>query len=97
METNELLSEKKLVEQLNTPEKMSPSFLAACDCPTDKGLLSQELEYLWDDCDSSGKDYEMYLGKISKNPIVKSKATGKYFALPWSEIIELAIRKGIDK
>jgi hypothetical protein len=39
----------------------------------------------------------MYLGKISRNPIVKSKITGKFFALPWSEIIKLALAKGIDK
>ena len=97
METNDLLSEKKLVQQLNTPEKMSPAFLAACQCSTDKSLLQQELEYLWDDCDTSGRDYEMYLGKISRNPIVKSKITGKYFALPWSEILELSVQKGIDK
>jgi hypothetical protein len=97
MDTNDLLSEKKLVQQRDTPERMSPSYLAACECPTDKGLLRQELEYLWDDGLPSGKDYEMYLGKISRNPIVKSKITGKYFALPWSEILELAIQKGIDK
>ena len=97
MDTTNLLSEKKLTEQLVAPEKMSPAFVAACECSTSEVQLSQELEHLWDDCDSSGKSYELYLGKISRNPVVKSKITGKYFALPWSEIINLALAKGIDK
>ena len=40
---------------------------------------------------------EIYSGKISRNPIVKSKITGKYFALPWSAIINPAMAKGIDE
>jgi hypothetical protein len=95
--TTNPFSEKKLTEQLVTPEKMSPAFVAACACSTGEEQLNQELEYLWDDCDSSGKSYEMYLGKISRNPIVKSKITGRYFALSWSEILKLALAKGIDK
>ena len=97
METKNELSEKKLVEQLVTPEQLSPAYVAACHCSVDKGLLKQELEYLWDDSDADGKSYEIYLGKISRNPIVKSKITGKYFALPWSVIIKLAVEKGIAK
>ena len=97
MNPTNLLSEKKLIEQMVTPEKMSSAFVAACECSTGEEQLNQELEYLWDDCDSTGRSYEMYLGKISRNPIVKSKITGKYFALPWSEIIRLALAKGIDK
>ena len=97
MEAKNNLSEKKLVERLVTPEHLSPAFVAACDCSIEQELLEQELEYLWDDSDSAGKSYEIYLGKISRNPIVKSKITGKYFALPWSAIIKLALAKGIDK
>ncbi len=101
MDTITLPSEKKfetkLVAQLVTPEKMNPSFVAACECSSGEEPLNQELEYLWDDCDSSGRSYEVYLGKISRNPIVKSKITGRYFALPWSEIIKLALARGIDK
>ena len=97
MDAENNLSEKKLVEQLVTPEHLSPAFIAACHCSTDKNLLEQELEYLWDDSDTTGKSYEIYLGKISRNPIVKSKITGKYFALPWPVIIKLALEKGIDK
>jgi hypothetical protein len=96
MDTTDLLSEKKLIEQMITPEKMSPAFVAACECATGQEQLKQDLEYLWDDSDSSGKSYEMYMGKISRNHIVKSKITGRYFALPWSEIIKLALAKGID-
>ena len=81
MEAKNNLSEKKLVEQLVTPEQLSPAYVAAC---------------LWDDSDADGKSYEIYLGKISRNPIVKSKITGKYFALPWSVILKLAVDKGID-
>jgi hypothetical protein len=91
------LTETKLVEQLEAPEQLSPAFVAACQCSVSKELLNQELEYLWDDSDSAGKSYEIYLGKISRNPIVKSKATGKYFALSWSIIIKLALEKGIDQ
>jgi hypothetical protein len=96
MDTTNLLSREKLTEQMVTPEKMSATFVAACECSTGEEQLKQDLEYLWDDSDSSGKSYEMYLGKISRNPIVKSKITGRYFALPWSEIIKLALAKGID-
>jgi len=97
MNTINLLTEEKLNKQLVTPEKMSRALAAACGCSSGAEQLNQELEYLWDDSDSSGKSYEMYLGKISRNPIVKSKITGKYFALPWSEIIKLALERGIDK
>ena len=97
MDTTNNLSEKKLDEELLTTERLSPAFIAAYQCSPDKELLEQELEYLWDDSDSSGKSYEIYLGTISRNPIVKSKITGKYFALPWSVIIQLALAKGIDK
>ena len=91
------LSEKKLIEQSVTPEQLSPSFIAACHCSAEKELLDQEIEFLWDDSDADAKSYEIYLGKISRNPIVKSKITGKYFALPWSVIIKLAVEKGIDR
>lgn len=97
MDTSNFPNEMKLIEQLETPEKRSPALVAAGECLTGEDLLRQELEYLWDDCDSSGQAYEMYLGKISRNPIVKSKITGRLFALPWTEIIRLAQAKGIDR
>lgn len=55
MDTKNNLSEKKLVEQLDTPEQLSASFVTACDCSIDSQLLKQELEYLWDDTDTTGK------------------------------------------
>jgi hypothetical protein len=91
------LSNTKLTEQLVTPEPLSPAFLTACQCTTGRDLLGQELEYLWDDSESGTHSYKIYLGKISRNPIVKSKITGKYFVLPWSLIIKLASEKGIDQ
>ena len=97
MDIKNNLSETKLVEQMVAPEQLSPAYVAACQCSVDKELLKQELEYLWDDSDADGKSYEIYLGKISRNPIIKSKITGKYFALPWSVIVKLALAKGIDK
>jgi hypothetical protein len=96
MEAKNEFSETKLVEQLLAPEQLTSAYVAACDCSADKELLQQELEYLWDDTDADEKSYEIYLGKISRNPIIKSKITGKYFALPWSVIIKLAVGKGID-
>ena len=97
MDIKNNMPETKLVEQLVAPEQLSPAYVAACHCSVDKELLKQELEYLWDDSGADGKSYEIYLGKISRNPIVKSKITGKYFALPWSVIIKLAVEKGIAK
>ena len=89
--------EEKLREQSVVPEHLSPAVLAACHCAKDPSLLDQELEFLWEDSGAPGKFYEVYLGKISRNPIVKSKISGKYFVLPWSVIIKLAVEKGIDK
>jgi hypothetical protein len=62
-----------------------------------EGPLDQELEFLWKDGGPSGKAYDLYLGRISRNPVVRSHATGKYFMLPWSQIIELAVETGLDE
>jgi len=97
METKNIHSKTKLIKQVVTSEQSNSSFIAGCHCSTGKELLEPELEYLWDESDSTGRSYEMYLGKISRNPIVKCKITGKYFALPWSVILKLALAKGIDK
>ena len=95
-ETNSF-SEAKLTEQLVTPEHLSRSYLEACEGSLNAEPLNQELEYLWDDQGASGKSYEIYLGKISRNPVVRSKSTGKYFMLPWSVILKLAADKGINQ
>jgi hypothetical protein len=62
----------------------------------DSNSINEELEYLWDEEDTTGKTYEIYLGRISRSPVVKSKTSGKYFLLPWSEVIELAVKAKID-
>jgi hypothetical protein len=62
-----------------------------------KGPLDTELEFLWKDGGQTGKAYDLYLGRISRNPVVRSHATGKYFMLPWSQIIELAVENGLDE
>jgi hypothetical protein len=97
MDKTNILSGKQLVEQLVTSEHLSPAFIAACHCSIDKELVEEELECLWDDSDSAGKPHEIFLGKISRNPIVKRKITGKHFALPWSVISKLSLAKGISK
>jgi hypothetical protein len=61
------------------------------------GPLDMELEFLWEDRDPAGNRYDLYLGRISRNPVVRSHVTGKYFMLPWSEIIELAVNHGIAR
>jgi hypothetical protein len=62
-----------------------------------KGPLGKELEFLWKDGGQTGKAYDLYLGRISRNPVVRSHVTGKYFMLPWWEIIELAVKNGLDE
>jgi hypothetical protein len=61
-----------------------------------EGWLDQELEFLRQDFVTSGDGYDVYLGRISRNPVVRSHATGKYFMLPWSRIIQLAVEHGVD-
>jgi hypothetical protein len=58
--------------------------------------VDTDLEYLWEDRDRSGAAYDIYLGRISRNPVVRSHATGKYFMMPWSQIMELAAQKGVS-
>jgi hypothetical protein len=60
-------------------------------------LLDQELKFLWQEKGQSGETYDLYLGRISRNPVVRSHSTGKYFALPWSLIVKLAVEYGIDQ
>lgn len=61
------------------------------------GPLDEELDLLWQEYGQSGEAYDLYLGRISRNPVVRSHATGKYFMLPWSRIIQLALEKGIGE
>jgi hypothetical protein len=73
MDTTNILSEKKLVEQLVTPEHLSPAFIAACHCSIDKQLLEQELEYLWDDSDSTESHTKYIWGRSAETPSLRAK------------------------
>ena len=61
------------------------------------GPLDEELEFLWEARSPSGAAYDFYLGRISRNPVLRNQATGKYFMLPWSRIIELAEANALDE
>jgi hypothetical protein len=82
------------VETMNTILESPTPSVNDRSCPEDP--LEQELEFLWQDRDQAGRAYDLYLGRISRNPVVRSHATGKHFMLPWSEIIELAAEHGVD-
>ena len=49
------------------------------------------------DAKSGDLEYEMTLNVGGNNPIIRSKQTGKWFVLGWSEIIVMAVEAGIDK
>jgi hypothetical protein len=60
-------------------------------------LLDQELEFVYEGEDEAGKVYDLFLGKTSRSPILKSRITGRCFILPWPDIIKLGIKAGINK
>ena len=41
--------------------------------------------------------YEMTTICTTRMPLIRSKKTGKYFSLSWTNILGLAIKAGIDK
>ena len=41
--------------------------------------------------------YEMATQVNDSSPIIESKQTGKWFTLPWADIVKLAVDRGIDK
>jgi hypothetical protein len=90
------LLEKQLLTHMAAPDTLNPAILKAGQVPVEQDLLGQELEYLWDDALPGGHTYEVYLGLISRNPIVRSKISGKYFVFPWSLIMQTAAAHGID-
>jgi hypothetical protein len=55
------------------------------------------LEFLRREGGQSGKAYDLYLDRISRNPGVRSHDTGKYPMLRWSKIIEVAVNNGLDE
>jgi hypothetical protein len=44
----------------------------------------------------TGDSFEMTVNAGNYAPIVRSKQTGRSFTLSWSDIVSLAITKGID-
>jgi hypothetical protein len=44
-----------------------------------------------------GHMYEMSTNMSDGAPIIQSKKTGKWFVLPWQDIIVLAVKAGIDQ
>jgi hypothetical protein len=59
-------------------------------------LFEQEIEFV-SEAGAVGKDYDFFLGKITRSPIIKSRVTGRLYFLPWSDIIKLAVEAGLDK
>ncbi len=60
-------------------------------------LLEQEIEFIFEERDKEGNEYDFFLGKITRSPIIKSRATGKYFILPWPDVIKLGINAGLNR
>jgi len=58
-------------------------------------LLEQEIEFIFEERDQAGNQYDFYLGKITRMPIVKSRATGRFFILPWTDIIKMGAEAGL--
>ena len=58
-------------------------------------LLEQEIEFIFEERDQSGNQYDFYLGKITRMPIIKKRATGCFFVLPWTDIIKLGATAGL--
>jgi hypothetical protein len=58
-------------------------------------LLEQEIEFIFEERDPAGNQYDFYLGKITRMPIVKSRASGRFFILPWTDIIKLGADAGL--
>jgi hypothetical protein len=59
--------------------------------------VEQEIEFVSEGNEPDGKEYSFYLGGITRSPMVKSRATGRLYFLPWSDLIKLAVAAGIDK
>jgi len=51
--------------------------------------LEQEIEFIFEERDGTGKEYDFFLGKITRSPIVRSRSTGRCFILPWPDLLKL--------
>jgi hypothetical protein len=60
-------------------------------------LMDQELDFISEGTDEAGQDYDFFLTKTSRSPVVKSRTTGRCFILPWPELIKLGVKAGLNK
>ena len=60
-------------------------------------LLEQEIEFIFEERDGTGNEYDFFLGKITHSPLVRSRTTGRYFILPWPDLLKLAVKAGLNK
>ena len=60
-------------------------------------LLNQEFEFVFEGEDEANKGYDLFFGKTSRSPIVKSRTTGRCYILPWPDIIKLGVKAGLNK
>ncbi len=93
---NERLAEQKFNEEVVQEQPLAGSeafgrLFASND------LLKQELEYVSDGVDDQGNEYQLFLGRISRAPIVRNPETNSHFILPWSDVIRLAKKAGLDR
>ena len=56
-----------------------------------------ELEFLYKVSGQDGRSYKLYQGGITQSPVVRSCETGKYFILPWPDVVRLAVDAGVDR
>ena len=61
-----------------------------------QGAAGSGIGIPWKDGGQSGKAYDLYLAHQQES-VCRSQTTGKYFMLPWSDIIELAVKNGLDE
>ena len=47
--------------------------------------------------DEDGGGYEMSVNVAGQHPIVTSKKTGNIFTLNWNDIVNMAVKAGIDR
>lgn len=47
--------------------------------------------------DGESRAYEMTISATSSEPIVRSQKSGRWFVLPWQDILRLAVEAGVDE
>lgn len=54
------------------------------------------LEYVGTAEDNSGIAYELSVSGANRHMVVRSTVSGRYFALQWKDILQMAIQRGIN-